>query len=77
MTDSDTVESVINQHSGNECTIVVVGADWCGYTRKLYDSGNYKKQQIFLVVVVDEKHNQAEKIMKEVNAIISYNCYTL
>ena len=69
LTDSDTVESVINQHSGNECTIVVVGADWCGYTRKLYDSGELQKAaKTHLVVVVDEKHNQAEKIMKEVNA---------
>ena len=66
LTDSDTVESVISQHSGNECTLVVVGADWCGYTRKLYESGELQKAaKSHLVVVVDEKHKQAEKIMKE------------
>ena len=66
LTDSDTVESVISQHSGNECTLVVVGADWCGYTRKLYESGELQKAaKTHLVVVVDEKHKQAEKIMKE------------
>ena len=66
LTDSDTVESVISQHSGNECTLVVVGADWCGYTKKLYESGELQKAaRSHLVLVVDEKHKQAEKIMKE------------
>lgn len=66
LTDSDTVESVISQHSGNECTLVVVGADWCGYTKKLYESGELQKAaKSHLVLVVDEKHKQAEKIMKE------------
>ena len=66
LTDSDTVESVISQHSGNECTIVVVGADWCGYTKQLYESAELQKAaKSHLVVVVDEKQKQAEKIMKE------------
>jgi len=66
LTDSDTVESVISQHSGNECTIVAVTAEWCGYCKKLYESGELQKAaKSHLVVVVDEKHKQAEKIMKE------------
>jgi thiol-disulfide isomerase/thioredoxin len=66
LTDSDTVESVISQHSGNECTIVAVTAEWCGYCKKLYESGELQKAaKTHLVVVVDEKHKQAEKIMKE------------
>ena len=66
LTDSDTVESVISQHSGNECTIVAVTAEWCGHCKALYKSGELQEAaKSHLVVVVDEKHKQAEKIMKE------------
>ena len=69
LTDSDTLESVINKHSGNECSIVVVGADWCGYTKQLYNSGELQEAaKTHLVVVVDEKHSEAQRIMKEVDS---------
>ena len=35
LTDSDNLESVINKHSGNECTIVAVTAEWCGHCKAL------------------------------------------
>ncbi len=69
LTDSDNLESVINKHSGNECTIVAVTAEWCGHCKALYASGELQKAaQTHLVVVVDEKHQEAQKIMKDVGS---------
>ena len=69
LTDSDTIESVINKHSGNECTIVAVTAEWCGHCKNLHSSGELQKAaKKHLVLVVDEKHKQAKQIMKEVGS---------
>lgn len=69
LTDSDTVESVISQHSGNECTIVAVTVGWCGHCKALHESGELQKAaKSHLVVVVDGDHEQGKKIMNEVGS---------